>query len=76
MNAHNWSVVHYNIEFVAACDYPLQEGNNDVNYSRPALEGTSIIFNCPPGLEFAGSESVTCMENGEWEPNITCSRCK
>ena len=69
--------------FVAACNYSrLQEGNTVVriiNYSRPALEGTSIMFDCPPGLELTGSESSTCTENGDWTPdprNITCSRSK
>ena len=67
--------------FAAACDYPLQEGDSGVTYdmARPALVGTSIMLDCPPGLELTGSESATCIGNGYWEPdprNITCSRRK
>ena len=82
-HTHKYTMQLYKIHFAAACDYPLriQEGNCGVNYNRPrpALVGTSITFDCPPGLELTGSESATCMENGEWEfdlRNITCSRRK
>ena len=37
----------------------------------PALEGTILTFDCPPGMQLIGSNitTVTCMENGEWEPD-------
>ena len=65
------------------CDYP--EINDHIDSirvsgsSNPALEGTSIKFHCPPGQELTGSESTTCMANGEWKPdprNITCNESK
>ena len=33
------------------------------------VEGTSIMFSCPPGLVLNGSDTSTCMENGKWEPD-------
>ena len=39
-----------------------------VGYEDPALEGESITFTCPFGLELSGSSSSTCMGDGEWEP--------
>ena len=38
-------------------------------YVDPALEGQTITFICPRGLILSGSNSSTCMENGEWEPD-------
>ena len=42
------------------------------------VEGTTIMFSCPPGLVLIGfsSNSATCTENGEWEPDpsgVTCN---
>ena len=45
-------------------------------YSDPALEGTTVIFSCPTGLTLSGSSSSTCMENGEWEPDLNQTKCK
>ena len=41
-----------------------------------SVEGTTIMFSCPPGLLLIGSSSATCTENGEWEPDpsgVTCN---
>jgi hypothetical protein len=38
-----------------------------VGYEDPALEGQTITFFCPPGQTLNGSNSATCMGNGEWE---------
>jgi hypothetical protein len=40
-----------------------------VDYLDPALEGQAIIFICPLGQTLNGSNSSTCMGNGEWEPD-------
>ena len=45
-------------------------------YRDPALEGTMVMFSCPTGLILSGSSSSTCMENGEWEPDIKETKCK
>ena len=38
-----------------------------LDYVDPALEGQNITFSCPPGQTLNGSNSSTCMGNGEWE---------
>jgi hypothetical protein len=40
-----------------------------VGYVDPALEGQAIMFICPRGQILNGSNSATCMGNGEWEPD-------
>ena len=40
------------------------------------VEGSTIRFSCPPGLELTGPDSATCTEYGEWEPDpsgLTCN---
>ena len=39
------------------------------------VEGTTIWFSCPPGLVITGSNSATCMENGEWDPDPSGVKC-
>ena len=36
---------------------------------NPAKEGTTLIFHCPPEYVLIGSNTTTCMGNGEWEPD-------
>ena len=45
-------------------------------YTNPALEGTSVDLKCPPGLMFVGPNVSTCMENGEWEPDLGEVECR
>ena len=40
-----------------------------MGYTDPALEGQNITFACPPYQTLNGSNSSTCMGNGEWEPD-------
>ena len=40
------------------------------------LEGAIATFTCPTGLALAGQNTSTCMENGEWEPNLGQVTCK
>ena len=40
------------------------------------VEGNTVTFSCPPGLELNGSNSATCTGNEEWEPDpswLTCN---
>ena len=42
----------------------------------PWLEGSTISYSCPSGLKIAGTNTSTCMDNGQWEPDpsdITCA---
>ena len=63
------------------CDYPLEERINSsssvqvIGYSSPALEGTFIMLQCPPEQTLVGQVSITCMENGEWEPDPRYAVC-
>ena len=34
------------------------------------LGGANITFTCPAGLVLTGPNTSTCMENGEWEPDL------
>ena len=40
-----------------------------VGYVDPALEGQTIMFICPHGQMVNGSNSSTCVGNGEWKPD-------
>ena len=46
------------------------------NHNIIPVEGSIVTFSCPPGLVLNGSNSATCTENGEWEPDpsrLTCN---
>jgi hypothetical protein len=48
---------------------------NVQNYSEPATVGTTISFNCSrPEEVLIGPNMVTCMDDGQWEPDpqISC----
>ena len=47
-----------------------------ISYSRPAIEGTIATFSCPAELVLTGPNTTTCMENGEWEPDLKETMCK
>ena len=62
------------------CGNPeAQIANSEVivsGYIDPAVEGTTVTFQCLPGLALDVSNLSTCMDNGEWEPapyEISCS---
>ena len=44
-------------------------------YGDLPVEGSTIMFSCPPGMDLIGSNSATCMENGEWEPDPSGLMC-
>ena len=64
------------ILYVAKCSYPVVGlGVLVMEYSDPALEGASVTFGCSPGLVLMGTNTSTCMENGQWTPdpgNMSC----
>ena len=41
----------------------------------PLTEGSIFNFTCPPGLVLTGPNTTTCMENGEWEPDLSQAKC-
>jgi hypothetical protein len=46
------------------------------HYRAPAIEGTQIHFDCPPGQVLTGPNTSTCMGNREWEPFPREVECK
>ena len=46
------------------------------SYRNPVMEGTMIAVSCPPELILTGSNTSTCMGNGEWEPDPKQTRCE
>ena len=51
----------------------------DVNVSHSisdkVQEATTITLSCPPGSILTGSNTSTCMDNGEWEPDPRLVEC-
>jgi hypothetical protein len=74
-------VYYFQCLFLAAhiCGNPEAQITNSVivsGYTTPAVEGTTVTFQCLPGLVLHGINSSMCMENGEWEPapnGVYCS---
>ena len=66
---------HYN-NIIANCGQPefLPRANESVpnieSYDGLPIEGSTIMFSCPPGLLVIGLNLATCSDNGEWEPNL------
>ena len=67
------------------CDHPFHENasvdNNSRSiiikgYTEPALEGTSLSFECYHSDILIGPNSTTCMGNGEWEPDPKKVACR
>ena len=69
--------------FIAKCEHPREllsaESNVSVStivgYNGFLIEGSTVGFSCPPGLEQIGSHSAKCTENGEWEPDLSQLSC-
>jgi hypothetical protein len=47
-----------------------------VGYRKPAVEGNTIYFICPPELDLAGSRTSTCSADGQWKPDPGEVECK
>ena len=58
----------------------LTEANKQlvmVNYSYPAIEGTTAVFSCSRSrYEIIGPRSATCTGNGEWVPDPRQVQCQ
>ena len=46
-----------------------------LDYGDPPIEGTSITLSGLHGLILIGSNTSTCMGNGNWEPDLKRMRC-
>ena len=70
---YNFYVLHIS----ASCTYPLlkQDIVQVGDYREPLLNSTILIFSCPLGLVLTGPNTTTCMENGEWEPDLSLVNC-
>lgn len=44
-------------------------------YDGIPVEGRTVTFSCPPGLELIGPNSATCTENREWGPDLSGLMC-
>ena len=54
----------------ANCEDPMRLRGDLIvlDYTNPALEGSSVDLKCPPGLMLVSPDVSTYIENGEWEP--------
>ena len=70
---------YYSLD-TATCSYPFSGTNNNsitvVGYVDPAIEGTTLTFDCPPEYVLTEPNSSTCMRNGKWEPDPREVECK
>ena len=69
-----------NLLNTAACSHHLvlHQGvvsNISATETDIALEGTTMTLNCLPDLVLVGSNTSTCTENGEWEPDPSEVEC-
>lgn len=57
------------------CEHPfinksLESSLFIVNYSEPAVVGTTVSFKCSKqGPKLLGPNTTTCMNDGQWEPD-------
>ena len=65
---------------VVNCEHPvIDELVGVVGYDEndlPTEQGVTINLTCPPAMSITGQNSITCMENGVWEPEPTSILCK
>ena len=64
---------------LAICSHPVEQLEDSVRvigYEKPALRGTNVTLACPTGMTLNGSDTLTCMGNGEWEPDPNKPKCK
>ena len=47
-----------------------------VGYKKPAIEGSTIHFICPPQLDLCGSRTSICSADGQWKPDPREIECK
>ena len=44
-------------------------------YSGFPVEGSTVRFSCPSGLDLIGPHSAKCTGNGEWKSDLTEITC-
>ena len=67
--------------FTGECGYPTPSDENLMvtilrHTEGPWIEGSIITYSCASGLKVAETNTSTCMDNGQWEPDpsdITCT---
>ena len=42
-------------------------------YDGLPIEGSTVYFRCPPGLELIGPNLTICRDDGEWDPKLNLS---
>jgi hypothetical protein len=47
-----------------------------IGYMDPAIEGATVILDCPPEHILIGPNTTTCMRNGKWEPDPREVECR
>ena len=58
--------LYYNINYNS---HSFSDRKSDfISIVDPAMKGTTLGFECPPGYVLIGPNTTTCTENGEWEP--------
>ena len=74
---------HILYTIIANCGRPellsIGEANDSVpnieGYDGLPIEGSTIMFSCPPYLSLIGPNVATCTETGEWDPDISGLLC-
>ena len=72
--------------FTASCTVPVEPTNGTItatlvdgttvdydSLNETVLEGTVLTYQCDNGLTLFGSVNITCMGDGEWSSDPTCS---
>ena len=63
----------FNISFLALCPDPLGPAFCNATFCNATLTGYSvgdnITYNCNPGFETEGAETITCQSDGTWSDN-------
>ena len=65
--------------YLATCPHPAEQVDGSVSvigYKEPALRGTNVTLACPAGLILTPGSTLTCVGNGEWEPDPNTVKCK
>ena len=44
-------------------------------HANQPVVGSTVTFDCPPGQQLIEPSSLTCMDNGEWEPDLSELMC-
>ena len=64
--------------FVVKCEYPPHQASliEVLGFYHPAVAGTNATIRCLSGKQLTGPNTLTCMENGKWDPDPRETECK